>query len=428
MSQPTVSCFFPGTPQGRELADLLLPRLAARGCDVRERVLTPAEFASACWNDDVLIVDGTVDGDGGAPDVYGVASAPPMALDHVLVVARSPLPINFFGTRHGGAPPYPGRHDNAAIATWVDQQFDRLTLPRPGKGWIRMRSTMRDSTAATERRLNATGQVFFSYRAGRGDRERQARVEVLRRLADEVEAEDRTAFFYPPGALAWEDEMLPAARHWQLASIIDRRLAVADEMWVILTPDYLGSWWTQAELVTIAYRRASGARTPTVRVYDPVSGALTPEPPDLIPAITFRQRRRMARWYTNTDPMTMGPEALLPMRVMSQAPLLGRLRYFHDPVWSTEFWDDPLVTCPVRLRDVPGRIDVEEFLWPERQEGRYRISAGLHGDASAFACPGCGREIAVSPAPARYLWSPLRLGGRVAGGLTVVPVRRARHP
>ena len=142
----------------------------------------------------------------------------------------------------------------------------------------------------------------------------------------------------------------------------------------------------------------------------------------------------MARWYANTDPGSMGPEAVQAMRLYASIPLLNRLKYFNDYVWSDEFWYDPLLPCSTCRRNsvTPGEIDVDAFLWlreshlvpltPEQLEEAIERGYAL--------CPGCGMsyEIVEAPHP-RLLWMPIRYGkptGPDGASLVALPVYRAR--
>src|SRR5207249_1455274 len=130
--------------------------------------------------------------------------------------------------------------------------------------------------------------------------------------------EQKTAHFILPGELAYSNELLTEMRRWQVLSTLDRWIGAADEVWVYNTDDYLDSWWTQGEIVTIAYRKAAGSYYPKLRVYDYKSGTLIDPPAIYLPQMTKVQVRRMARWFANTDPWTMGPEGITPIRITAE--------------------------------------------------------------------------------------------------------------
>lgn len=429
--------FCAGNPEGRRLRDAFVGTLG-QVYDLKTEVVeggTQAELNRSCVRDDLVIFDASVE----EGHNYAAATAQPMTMDHVLVVSRTYLPLNFYGLREGGAPDFPARtrQSNEEILGWLRRHVGELAArparPDDRKGFIGSMRTMRESVRKREASWKARGRVFISYRS--------RHVEAVRQLKRRVERGDfqggrrTTAFFLTPGELVYEDEILTEQRCWQLASMIDRRVGAADELWVYETDDYYDSWWTRAELMTVAYRRASGADVPLVRLFDPERGVVRDAPADFLPAMNRGQVRRMARWYANTDPGTMGPEALTPMRFYSQVPLLGRLAYFHDHVWSDDFWFVPILPCEqCEARGArPALRDVESFLWLN-QPKFVRLQPQQLEEAlgrGEFVCTGCRivYKIRKDPHP-RYLWMPVR-AGRATGPdgthLLELPIYRVRR-
>jgi len=437
MSEKLKATFFcVSNPEGRRLRDAFVGTLGPV-YDLATEVVegaTQADLNRGCLKDDLVIFDASVE----EGHNYAAATAQPMAMDHVLVVSRTYLPLNFYGLREGGAPYFPlrTRQSNEEIMKWLRRHVGELAAqpPRPddGKGFVGSIRTMRDSIERHEQYRKARGRIFISYRS--------RHVAAVRGLKQRVERGDfnggrrTTAFFLPPGELVYEDEILTEQRYWQLASMIDRKIGAADELWIYETDDYYDSWWTRAELVTIAYRRVAGAGAPRVRAYDPARGTVRDLADDFLPALTREQERRMARWYANTDPGTMGPEALTPMRFFSQVPLLGRLPYFHDHVWSDDFWFAhilPCERCEARGGTPPLR-DIEAFLWL-RQPKFVRLPPKQLEEALArgeVTCTVCGTvyKIRKDPHP-RYLWMPVRAGratGPDGSHLLELPIYRVR--
>jgi hypothetical protein len=435
MAPYAASVFVPATEDGMELRDLLRPVLAEAGFEMTMPPTTMAAMTTACLNDDLVVFDGTV----GPGDIYDAANGYPMVLDHVLVVARTWLPFNYFSVRTGGAPTYGGRRTNRDIVAWVSEQVADLTLPRPGKGLLRSFRQMSHSLDVGEARMKARGSIFVSYRAGGTERVRAERQRLLRELAARVTggADGRSINIYPPGALAFEDEILTEAQHWQVTSSIERQVWAADEVWILDTPDYLGSWWTQAELVGLAYRRRrrDSAAGPRLRIVDPDTLDIRDAPEDYLPRLTEPQARRLARWWANTDPGETGPEAVPMFQMMSQLPLIGRWRYVRDPVWSDEFWRHPLIRCTASPADPPAdgaSIDMDQFLWAGRRPGVFRIDADVleklppHG---SIPCRECGGMIEIdTTSPPRYTWIRKLPRPGYEGHAEEVPVYRAIHP
>ena len=82
------------------------------------------------------------------------------------------------------------------------------------------------------------------------------------------------------------------------------------------------------------------------------------------------------------------------MRTNSKLPLVGRLKYFHDHVWSKEFWTSSLVPCiECRNRSGPPKIfDIDTFLWIKGfsfiRLAPDQLQASL--ELKRFVCPNCG--------------------------------------
>lgn len=434
---------------------------------------------------DAVLFDGTITDE--RTHNYHAPTIVPSMVDHLLVAARSYLPINFVPARRGGAPDYPFPHfdprldgaprswGNDDILAWLKPQLLELRArgPRPKKVDLatlsgagdmeRTFSLVAELLREVEPRTDTAGRVFVSYRSRHWDRI-QGFVHDLERGALHG-GEPQKVIILQPRTIAYERELLTAMRQWQLLSATDRLIEQCREMVAYRTNDYLDSWWTRGEVITLAYRRGSGSESrPALRIYDadPVEGEEGTRT-GLMPEMTEAQLRRMARWYAHTDPDGMGaenvrfwrrarkvarylPEPLLRLGIrafmragvtrMQEDMVRGmgvetdpeefraemadpdRYREFiEDEVWSDEFWDEYLFECP----DSPssggaGRLDVEGFLaarpptmervGPEEMEKAIR--------RGALPCPRCGRAHAVVAAPPRYLWkpSPLRRPGR----------------
>jgi len=435
-TQSKISFFTVGNPEGRRLKEMFLETIS-REFDLNVQFVeggTQLEVHKSCISDDLVIFDASIE-DG---HNYAAATAQPMTMDHVLVVSRTYLPLNFYGLRGSGAPEFPHRttQSNEEIIEWLHAQLSDLINcpPRPDsrKGVFGSFRSIRESLNKQDAKRKTRGQIFLSYRS--------RYLPGIEKLRSQIEKGDfhggqrRTVFFLTPGELVYEDEILTEQRHWQLASMIDWKIGSAEELWVYETEDYFDSWWTLAELATVAYRRSCGTSTPKIRLYDPNHEILRDSSSDFLPVMSSVQKRRMARWYANTDPGTMGPEALTPMRFYSQLPLIGRLSYFNDHVWSEEFWSTLLMPCEHHKEPTPRprTLNLDNFLWLS-DPGLVRIPPSEFDSAShcwEITCPICGTpyNITLDPYP-RYLWMPVRVGrptGPDGTSLIELPIYRSR--
>ncbi len=274
------------------------------------------------------------------------------------------------------------------------------------------------------------GKIFISYRSRYFNK-----LKPLEKYVRNKFGANQTIYFLPPGRLVYENEILTEQRHWQLVSMIDHAIGAADEMWVYNTDDYLDSWWTRAELLTIAYRRACHSATPQIKIFNPISNTLSNESQNYIPTFNKTQKWRMARWYSNTDPGTMGPESLQVMHVYRQLPIIGRVKYFNDHVFSREFWEDPLLPCTEckKRGNPPNQNEVDAFLWIQ-EPGMVRLTVDLLQHSlldGVITCPTCKTAylIEVDKYP-RYLWMPVRYGkptGPDGSHIIELPVYRVGH-
>lgn len=103
---PTLTIFPAPDPEGAELAKDIVRLATAAGYHCRietEYSLRTGMRAQFC--DDVAVYDLTTDGR--TVGAYRALAAAYTFFDHVLLVSRTPLPMNLLPARSGGAPPYP---------------------------------------------------------------------------------------------------------------------------------------------------------------------------------------------------------------------------------------------------------------------------------------------------------------------------------
>jgi hypothetical protein len=386
MRAPELPIFVAANANGRELLAKLRPVVEAAGYSVVTPAANQDNFREACIEREAVIFDASIE----AGHIYDAATGQPMISDNVLVVSRTYLPSNFFGLRQGGAPQYPGKQPNKDIVAWVRDQLADMPPPgsraRPevnfekGKSWlwnlgvvIKAVSTYAaipgEDARAARLRANAEGKVFLSYRCGATSEQRDVRRRYLQQLADEIRGgrwhgAPRSVFYYRPGAIAYDTEILPEARAFTINAIVNDRMFAADEIWVIFSDDYLYSWWTQAELVSIGFVMARGLR-PRVRFFDPLRKGFIEPPPDVIPRLTGPQVKRLERIFETTDPQQMGPGAVEFLQDLKAWPLLRNLPRVRDEVSGDDYWNRYILHCPALApRQKVPPIDVDAFLSP----------------------------------------------------------------
>lgn len=402
---------------------------------------TQTDFFRACKNDDVVVFDASIEN---SKNNYHAATAQPMSMDHVLVVSRTYLPQNFYGLRYGGAPYYPKTKDNDTIIKWLRSQIEDLlpSLPRAtgSKSNLGSISIMKKSMELEDLRRKKTGQIFISYRGKYISEVRTLRDRIKR--GEYHSGKSKTVRYFPPGALAYDDELLTEQQRWQLLSIIDRWMWPAEEIWLYGTSDYLDSWWTRGELVALSYRCAyGGGPVPNLRIYNPDDGRIDEISKEFLPKLSKEHLRRIARWYSNSDPGTMGPESMQIMRFLSSIPLIRNIGYFKDHVWTREFWDFPLmqcINCGTIIKDIAIKsnkletnveFDVDAFVW-SREPILFRLAPEIAMDASKrgeIECPKCKKLYNLKSALPRYLWMPTRMGKATGpGGASLISLQTYR--
>lgn len=416
--------------EGHELGQMIVTLVEGLGLAVKVHSdPSPGDYAFAYQNDDLVVLDATRSRPG--EHNYGIAA--PVPLDHVLVVSRNYLPLNFYGLRDGvldaenntliyGAPFYPNAQTNESIRRWLDAQFrEFLSSPRGHERERGLVATifkeMPRSLDMADRRRHDTGEIFISYRSHDSERVKALRQRVE---AGEVFKGARPAVRYFPPALL-SDELATEQRRWQILSMIDRFMSPASEVWVFETEHYYDSWWTLGELATLAHRREVGYRSkpaPRLRIYDPATDTLRDPPAGYLPKMTHQQNKRMARWFANCDTASIGPEAVVAIKLMGQLPFVGRLKWFQDHVWSEEFWRHPILDC-TRCRTIGSkrsRFDMEAFLWT-RGEGITRLTPEEMKDCVGVGrviCPKCAASYFIREDAPHYLWTPI-INGHHAG-------------
>jgi hypothetical protein len=427
MTKPTLAFFSTRSRSGIALKEAFEPKAKDLGFDVKLfHDATPIEYANACWNDDVVVLDASIERKG----EHNYEIVFPTPLDHLLVVSRTCLPINFYGLRDAildpkartlvyGTPFYPDAKSNQEIIRWLTLQLQDLLplLPRPKQErgvWGSITQGMSHSLNTQDQRRRQSGEIFISYRS-----KYSQKVERLRKRIERGEfhgGQTRMVRYFPPGALS--EELMTEQRRWQILSMLDRFIGPTSEIWIYETEDYYDSWWTLGELATLAYRGVVGYRgkkTPTVKIFDPRANTIRVAPADYLPKMTEEQRNRMARWYANCDTAQMGPESVVAIRAIPQIPLIGslvgKLKYFQDHVWTDEFWKHPILDCG-RCRQIGkkrNQFNVDAFLWTQ-DPGFHRITPEqmkLTVAKRKITCPSCNTTYRLEEVPAHYLWMPV---------------------
>jgi hypothetical protein len=328
---PTLTLFPAPDKHGQRLAQKILQLGREVGYQCRaetEHSLRTGMRAQLC--DDVAVYDLTTDGE--TVGAYRALSAFYVFFDHVLLVSRTPLPLNLLPARPGGAPPYPypakrlpdgspvhfpqftiaGVPSSAWVAeedhsllTWLRQALGDLlihpTSPRLPREptfdplWPyskELRQFVKGLGLLPSFRNRPQDRVFLSYR-GRYFNEALG---LSARAAEHgmPDAGRKSIRVVSPLEFAMERELLSAGRRWMVISFLRNLIFTAPEFWIYRTQDYLESWWTLAELVFAGVAVSKGAQglldSPRLRVYDPQTNHVNDDIGDL--RVRMRKRER----------------------------------------------------------------------------------------------------------------------------------------
>jgi hypothetical protein len=283
------------------------------------------DFLLAVLNYDLVVADATIEADLRDSN-YTIFTENPKTMEHVLIVSRSYLPINFFGFDESGVPVYPHFKTNDAILQWLEVKLKAMlpSLPREKTiitNLVAQREQMiercvdwtEQGMRSKQKLLEEQGQIFISYR-----NKYYKQVLALKQRIEAGEyhqGNQKSVTLIPVGSLVWENEILTSQRRWGIVSKTDRLITGAEEMWVYLTPDYWDSWWTQGELVILQHLNQGRPKKIKLHIFDSGEQRLRD---DFLPSFTFqleeKHQQRINRWYSNSDDLTQGPELLKGIR------------------------------------------------------------------------------------------------------------------
>ncbi len=350
-----VTLFAAPSSEGQEFARLLkqaLDGMTLAGQSLRLKVITNGdqrELFTHSLSDDVVIFDGSVEDASGSN--YTATNMFPCAFDHVLVVSRTRLPLNFQPFVPGGSPDTftAGQHSpftrsNDHLLDWTIAQLHAMAprLPRPHTERLhldggRMASVaaindlvvtiMANSMQRKHAQQQARKRTFMSY-LSRYSRYHRAPLpfgngsveDAIAYLCRTQAVDPADVLYYPPGALA--SELMTEHRRWQVVALIMNRVQTMDEFWILETDDYYNSWWTMAELAMLALIRFQGGTMPRiVRLRASNAGFVATEAgSDFLPTPTAQLVREFQRFISNSDPATMGRETIPGLQRLSKLP------------------------------------------------------------------------------------------------------------
>lgn len=348
------------TKQGEELYSMFqnaMEGYVLRGHPVQlveQKVYKMMPSIIACLDSDVVIFDGSIEGDS---EQYRAALELMKYLDHVLIVSRTPLPVNFEGLRNGGAPgiiktgaaEYSETLTNEDILKWIIHTLEHssMELPRNLKMNLRAEDYKENMNMVANveskmisdslERLDKEDGIFVSYLSRyskyyQGKHPNEPFVEDLFECICKIShVSENDIRYFPPGKISLE--FMTAQRRFEIASITEKFIGGCKAFWIYDTPDYDSSWWVYGEKMSLIHIYGQAMeKCPDIYVAKPVMDEngnwkfhlqkyLTlKEKKEFLPRLTPYLQREMERLYINSNPETSGYEQLTKMRRLAGMP------------------------------------------------------------------------------------------------------------
>jgi hypothetical protein len=321
--------------------------------------------------------------------------------ERVLVVSRTSLPFNVVPLHRGGSSLFhPATRSNPDLAAWVLQMIVGLGSGARRSFGQRMRGALWPGSDPPRVARQPNVDVFIGYRG--------ADAAAAKRLHDELTAgvhhggRPQRVRWFEPGQLARSGVVMPQLLRWTVLGTINDIISSSREMWIVDSPDYLGSWWTQGELLCRSFFdrqvRIPPAGHVRLRRLNPKKWRIGPGPKAYQPVINAAQAQRLSHLFFDDHPLWIPDLArILPARLPTGA----------EDEFAREFAAVPLLQCPRCSLGTPDRIDPDAFL-----HNRNPRLHPVHPDDLAAAmghgrlpCPGqCGLSFVITPLPPAYLY------------------------
>ncbi len=354
----TITFFQALSSQGKELyhmfrkamAGYVLRRHPVKLIEQKDYQMMPTIMA--CLDSDVVIFDGSIEGD---CKQYRAALEMLKKLDHVLIVSRTILPVNFEGIRKGGAPgiiktgasEYSEKMTNEDILKWLLNTLEHSSMELPRKLKMNL-PTKKDYVINaikvlkvefkmyldSLKRSDKDEGVFVSYLSRysqfyQGEHPEEPFVEELFASICEISRVSKDKIWYfPPGNISLE--FMTAQRGFEIASITNKFIENCKAFWIYDTPDYSSSWWVYGEKISLLmtyYKKME--QCPNIYVVKPfqdengnwkfdLTKYLTiKEKINFLPKLSSYQLRELSRFYINYDPKISAYELVERMRKLA---------------------------------------------------------------------------------------------------------------
>lgn len=231
--------------------------------------VTVNDSVLSCYNDDLVIFDGSIEGENHEINNYGLANALQCPIEHVLIVSRTYLPLNIYTYKTGGFPSYKKQIlSNEDILKWVGNEIRKIKFKnlrdRNTKGYKHIIDYLKHSKSKYDAVKSKETSVFISFRTkyteiAKNSGYKYSVSELASRIENGYYGVPRSVKYLDNGSLVFNTELLTMWKAWQLLCIIEKEyISYCDEMWIYASDDYLNSWWTMGELILFSYLHYRG--------------------------------------------------------------------------------------------------------------------------------------------------------------------------
>ncbi len=469
-----ISYFKCDSPQGDELykeAKCKLERCGIQGLDVevvlRENDTLVGRDAYMC--DDVVIFDASLEGEEIGRQ-YDALMEVMLYSEYVLIVSRTILPFNVFGTWKGGYPRYlkagiayyPESLTNREILSWLEGILDCMELPNSRKisrsefYKFSVENRIRALTARSRKDYIAEGaeykqllQVFVSYCSRYScyfsDQNHQKDgytvEDLIQFISKNQGIPNNEIGYFPPGKLS--RELMTLQRRWEVVSDTFKLIFACAQFWILDAPGYWESWWTLSERVTLSYiLSVLPEYCPHIYIakFDPKRGSFRvkaylslEEKRKLLPKLSQRALRTIRLYFANSRPNSISyirnPKRREQMAKFIASSFPGpdewrdeyaitimEIKELFRHCWgrrpdSDNFWDDFILECPMcKQISKHTRYSEEGFLYPQSNPFYHvvrREDLQQTGQGMfRYTCPSCGRSFHFQP-ESYYRWYPM---------------------
>lgn len=390
----TISYFAVHTKQSNDLYNVIKSYCENKGYNISFKdasSISQYEFLVGVHGDTLSVVDASIETENGEylSTVYPILTAHINIFKHILVVSRTPIPLNICPPTEGGYPNtlYEKEKDNDEIAEWLKDNIDKIVEKEIHTPSLRVKIDSQDALMSLKPQMEQmlhdnlledntdkkVTKVLISYRSKYYDKV----IEHIKNYQNKEEEEKEYEFHVVQSRnelsskrheniivherLCGENEAPTPMQRWRMVGQLEGLIRNMDEIWIYDTPDYGDSWWTQAEIVMTYYDNYSRSCKNKIKFRPMLQDTL----PELISKVDIspEHRQRITRYLSNTRLDRMGPESMDNARqLINIADQIDRTPFFLKFLIRRSMKKVLLMSIPDTLSRKERKKMVEEML------------------------------------------------------------------